>query len=180
MSLLFWDHQGYRSLRNVLRDDDWDTWHATSGEFWDLFLAGCYQYQGPEFYGSRALPLSGASTPVYWSPEKAEELLRDVEERLDGSWRFNGPLELVVVGARRAEDGGDLDWESLRSMKLGAGCLGTATASYTEAHIQLQADLLGGEFPAPGDFTDDMPPREVVVAMAKKIPVLGRLLGSLD
>jgi len=180
VSFLFWDEQGYRALLNVVRDEDWSTWHDSSGDFWDLFLAGCYQYEGPECYGGRARPLSAGSTPVYWSWEKAKELMLDVEERSEGAWRFDGPLELVVVGARRAEDGADIDWQSLRSMSIDPERLGTAAAFYTEAHIRLDAEALRGDFPAPGDFTDDMPARQVVIAMARSAPVVGRIFGLFD
>src|ERR1700677_4530173 len=45
VSILFWDEQGYRALYNGVDDAAWKRWSVTSGETWDLFLAGCYQYQ---------------------------------------------------------------------------------------------------------------------------------------
>lgn len=61
--VLFWNNHGYRILRNMYSARDWERWDISSGEFWDLFLAGCYRYAGPDHYGDIALPLADEEIP---------------------------------------------------------------------------------------------------------------------
>lgn len=175
VAMLFWNHQGYRALLNTLHRESWPRWNKTSGPYWDLFWAGCYRYQPSDFYGDNAMPLIDDEPPVYWSEQKSGELISDIESR-QNRWRFAGPIELVVVGARRTGGEFEFEWESLRSLRLPADRLGTAIADYTESHIASDPDVLG-ELPTPGSFTDDLPPSAVLTAMAKLGPNLLRWLG---
>ena len=181
VSILFWDEQGYRSLFNGIDDAAWERWNVTSGQTWDLFLAGCYQYQSETYYGDKALSITKGDPPVLWSERQSMALARAVESHATGSlgewdrWTFKGPVELVVVGARR--DGGDveIDWLSLRSMPIAVERLATAIAAYTTAHGKLDAETLKDIFPAPGDFSDDWPPLEVARVMLRIIIKLARM-----
>lgn len=165
--ILFWDNRGYRYLENTFEVNDWERWSISSGDFWDLFLAGCYMYQPSDFYGSKAQAL--ASSPradytkyFYWNQEKSDQLAMDVARRANTAgtlkpWSFEGPIELVAVGARRSGKGGiDIDWAGLRGIPIRANDLPAAVGSYTEAHITLDADDVPPEFPKPGDFEDDV------------------------
>lgn len=180
VSILFMDDQGYRALRNALVETTWPRWDETSGEFWDLFWAGCYRWRRATAYGDRALRLTDDNSPVYWSPAKSAHLISEVQanDPRDKPWKFHGPLEFVVFGARRAGNEIDIDWRSMRSTTLRAEELGTVTANYTESHIRPAPDALG-PYPAPGDFSDDLPPRKVLAAMARKGPQLLKSLGAI-
>ncbi|MEH0557426.1 hypothetical protein [Streptomyces sp. B21-101] len=164
--VLFWDHQGYRHLTNKIDWHTWERWHYSSGEFWDLFLAGCYAFGPRDCYGDRGLPLtpdlgSRDNPPFYWSQWQSHSLAREMAHRAGQAgappWKFSGPLELVAVGARRAEHDVDIDWASLRFAKISENLLSAAVSDYTEAHVSLDADLVPDEFPSPGDFHDDLP-----------------------
>jgi hypothetical protein len=84
--VLFWDDLGFRMLRNSYDAGDWLAWHESSGQFWDLFLAGCYAFADQQFYGySGATQVladgdedseDGYGYPtVYWSRTKTFELV---------------------------------------------------------------------------------------------------------
>lgn len=138
----------------------------SSGQFWDLFLAGCYSYGPRNCYGDRALPLTPEGefeSAFYWSELKSDSLAREMaaEAIRAGAppWRFSAPLELVAVGARRDGQDVDIDWTGLRSAKISANALSAAVSDYTEAHISLDSDLVPEHLPSPGDFKDDLPAR---------------------
>ncbi|WP_042149399.1 hypothetical protein [Streptomyces lydicamycinicus] len=71
-------------------------------------------------------------------------------------WNFSGPLELVVVGARRAGQDVDIDWAGLRFATISANWLSAAVSDYTEAHVHWDQDLVLDQLPSPGDFQDDL------------------------
>ncbi|WP_328863557.1 hypothetical protein [Streptomyces virginiae] len=172
---LFWDHHGYRHLTNQIAGETWSRWHHSSGEFWDLFLAGCYAYGSDGYYGDRGLPLTpeqeyrsdwrtsgGHDYPqMLWSQRQSNKLARELraEARRAGAPARDpaGPLELVAVGARRNGDEVDFDWASLRSAAISTSALGAAVSDYTEAHISGDADLVPDDFPVPGSFEDRLP-----------------------
>ncbi|MCX5345882.1 hypothetical protein [Streptomyces atratus] len=162
--VLFWDYHGYRYLTNQIDRQTWERWHWSSGQFWDLFLAGCYSYGPRDCYGDRGLPLTPEGpneTPFYWSQFASEDLAREMAQESHHSgippWRFSGPLELVAVGARRNGREVDIDWPGLRSAKVPANALSAAVSDYTEAHVTLDADLVPDSLPSPGDFQDTLP-----------------------
>jgi hypothetical protein len=180
VSILFWDEQGNRALYNGVDDAAWERWSVTSGEIWDLFLAGCYQYMCKTYYGDEALQITKGTQapPVLWSESKSMALARTVESHTAGSlgeWTFKGPVELVVVGARRNGEDIEIDWPSLRSMPIAVERIATAIAAYTTAHGKLNAETLKDIFPAPGDFHDDWPPLEVARVMLRVIIKLTRM-----
>lgn len=165
--ILFWDYLGYRQLDSAFEVADWERWSRSSGEFWDLFLAGCYMNRPSDFYGSKAEVLASKPQPdytqyFYWNQAASELLAAEVarlaeEEGTLKPWSFGGPIELVAVGARRSENGGAyIDWPSLRGIPIRANDLPIAVGSYTEAHVTLDADDVPPEFPRPGDFEDDV------------------------
>lgn len=185
VAILFWDEQGYRALYNGVDDAAWKRWSVTSGQTWDLFLAGCYQYESETFYGDRALPITRArpgAPPVLWSEQQSMALARDIESHAASPpgewdrWKFKGPVELVVVGARRDGEDIEIDWLGLRSMPIAVERLATAIASYTTTHSKLDAETLNDVFPAPGDFHDDWPSFEVVRVMLHILFRLSRMV----
>ncbi|MFJ4585091.1 hypothetical protein [Streptomyces echinatus] len=176
--VLFWDYHGYRHLTNQIDRDTWERWHWSSGQFWDLFLAGCYSYGPRDCYGDTGLPLTPEGpheVPFYWSHFASEDLAREItaEARRAGGqpWQFSGPLDLVAVGARRAGREVDIDWPSLRSVKIPTAALGAAVSDYTEAHVSLDAELVPDSLPSPGDFQDTLP-GELKRDLAKHIGLL--------
>jgi len=58
--LLFWNDLGYRMLHHQFDAQTWQNWALSSGQFWDLFLAGCHQYGPADVYGNQpaTLPLT--------------------------------------------------------------------------------------------------------------------------
>lgn len=138
--VLFWDELGFRLLRNHVSADTWDGWHESSGQFWDLFLAGCYRYESAWAYGERALELAKADQPFYWSRRMTEGLAQIMSESASNAgaikpWSFTGPLELVTVGARRKDADLEIEWESLRAINVDAIQLTEAVSYYTESHV---------------------------------------------
>src|SRR5262249_41550020 len=96
--ILFWNDHGYRILRNMYSAKDWERWDMSSGEFWDLFLAGCYMYGQPDHYGDRALVLAEGKISFYWSKLQSDLLAETfrrntIETTARQPWSFNGPLE---------------------------------------------------------------------------------------
>jgi hypothetical protein len=176
MCVLFWDDLGYRILDNTVDAETWSRWSRSSGEFWDLFLAGCYDGASPDLYGTRAQILADGPRPFLWNSEKSAALARhfsDAAMRAGAipQWEFSGPIELVVVAVRKGEEP---DWASLRAVRIDAVRLGEAVAAYTEAHVSLDPDVLPDFLVAPGDFADDLP-REVLRELLRQIGFIGRL-----
>jgi hypothetical protein len=72
-------------------------------------------YLSETHYGDKALPITKGTErpPVLWSESQSMALARVIESHAIGSlgewdrWTFRGPVELVVVGARR--DGKDVE-----------------------------------------------------------------------
>ena len=183
--LLFWNQLGLRLIRNTAQEADWKNWHASSGDFWDLFLAGACPIGRPSegAFGDEVILWDWDSGRLGWSWIATQRLIDQVQAKAVGThghWQFVGPLELAVVAARRPGKLVDIEWESLRAAPVGAERLGAAVAYYTEAHIRLDPEILQGEFPVPGDFTDDMPPEAVALAMLKHLPVLAKLFRQLS
>jgi hypothetical protein len=177
--ILFWNDHGYRILRNTYSAKDWERWDMSSGEFWDLFLAGCYIYGRPDHYGNTALALAEGRTPFYWSKQKSDLLAEtfsrnSVGTTADRPWSFTGPLELVVVGARRYGEEVEFEWPGLRAIQLSDKPLGQVVADYTEAHVQNDAGLLSPGLPAPGDFQDDVTFRQIFFGVAHLMPFVGK------
>ncbi|MFF4264609.1 hypothetical protein ACFY7Y_03975 [Streptomyces virginiae] len=175
--VLLWDYQGYRQLNNQIDTASWLRWTNSSGQFWDLFLAGCtygdHRDDRDRILPSRDKPLplglevqAQAAQPSGWtycwtqaaSDRIADEMARKAHEVGAPRWEFTGPLELVAVGARRDASQVVIDWASLRSVKLSAGALAKAVSDYTEAHVSLDGDLVPGPFPTPGSFHDNLLP----------------------
>ncbi|MEU0896768.1 hypothetical protein [Streptomyces massasporeus] len=184
---LFWDFRGYRHLTNQIDRETWERWHLSSGQFWDLFLAGCYSYGPPNCYGDRALPLTSegqfGAPPILWSERQTKVLARELsaEARQAGApaWSPSAPLELVTVGARR--DGQDVafDWASLRSAAISANALGAAVSDYTESHIGMDPEIIPDDLPVPGDFEDNLP-REIWRDLLKHVGLLRFLFHRLS
>lgn len=182
--LLFWDELGYRLLDHKFDVRTWERWSFSSGEFWDLFLAGCYRYGTAHHYGGRAEtlatdPETGGRMPFRWSRQKSAELAHEVAKHARYAqtmrpWDFTGPIELVAVGVRRRRQDIDLDWASLRSAKVSADQLSDAIAYYTEVHISGDAALLPESLPAPGDFEDDLP-KELLRDLSRHVGLIGKL-----
>lgn len=177
--VLFWNDHGYRMLENTYSATDWEKWDISSGDFWDLFLAGCYRYQGPDYYGDRALPLAGGKIPFYWSKRQADLLAKSFHDNsidvLTGQpWSFSGPLELVAVGARRYGDEIRFEWSGMRAIQLSDQPLGMIVANYTEAHIADDAEILPPWLPVPGDFKDDPTLREIFNSIVSVLPFIGK------
>jgi hypothetical protein len=178
--ILFWDFLGYRFLTNEFDRKKWESWSHSSGEFWDLFLAGCYMYAPEDYYGEIARPLtSGPKPPFYWNPSQSDRLAHEVAAAANHggapAWNFSGPLELVTVGARRDGDDVAIDWASLRFARLSTIGLSDAVSYYTEAHIVLDADIMPKNLPSPGDFEDNLP-GELKRALIKHVGLLKVLL----
>lgn len=177
--VLFWDYHGYRYLTNQIDWPTWERWHLSSGQFWDLFLAGCYSFGPSNYYGDRGLPLVSADStdrpPFYWSQRQSDSLAREMgaEARRSGAppWTVSGPLELVAIGARRAGREVDIDWPSLRSAKISANALGAAVTDYTEAHINMDPEIVSDDLPVPGDFQDRLP-GEIWHELVKRVGLL--------
>ncbi|WP_327740595.1 hypothetical protein OG749_47050 (plasmid) [Streptomyces nojiriensis] len=180
--VLFWDNHGYRHLTNQIDWETWQRWHRSSGEFWDLFLAGCYCWGPQDYYGDEGLALTPEEDrdhpPVRWSQRQSDSLARDIasEAHRAGAppWRFSGPLELVAVGARHAGHDVDIDWASLRFAKMPPNELSMAVSDYTEAHISLDSGLAPSPWPSPGDFRDDLP-RELKRDLLERVGLLNLL-----
>jgi hypothetical protein len=180
VSVLFWDNHGYRILRNRYSANDWERWDLSSGEFWDLFLAGCYRWQKSDYYGEKALLLADARNPFYWNERQAlllaESFRRNsVPTTAREPWSFTGPLELVVVGARRCGEEVEFDWPGLRAIRLSDQPLGQIVADYTEVHVQNDPKFLSAGLPAPGDFQDDVALREIFASVMRLIPYIGKV-----
>jgi len=179
--VLFFNYHGYRILYNMYSAKDWGNWSTSSGELWDLFLAGCYQYgRGPEHYGARALPLTEGRTPFYWSSQQTELLTQtfrrnSVHTTSHQSWSFAGPLELVVVGARKCGQEIDFDWPGMRALQLSDQPLGQIVADYTEVHFQNDPELLSPGLPAPGDFHNDVTLRDSFEAVVRLLPFIRKV-----
>ena len=114
---------------------------------------GCYMYGRPDHYGNTALALAEGRTPFYWSKQKSDLLAEtfsrnSVGTTADRPWSFTGPLELVVVGARRYGEEVEFEWPGLRAIQLSDKPLGQVVADYTEAHVQNDAGLLSPGLPA--------------------------------
>lgn len=117
--------------------------------------------------------------PFYWSElqslELAESFYRSsIDTTAHGPWSFVGPLELVVVGARRYGEDVQFDWPGLRAIQLSDQPLGQVVADYTQVHIQNDPGLLSPGLPSPGDFEDDVALREIFAGVARLIPFIGR------
>jgi hypothetical protein len=177
--VLFWNDHGYRMLENTYSARDWEKWDMSSGDFWDLFLAGCYGYGKHDYYGDMALPLAGGSTPFYWNREQAQLLAKtfhdnSVDVRAGGRWSFSGPLELVAVGARRYGDEIKFEWPGMRAIQLSDEPIGPIVANYTEAHVMNDAEVLPSWLPVPGDFKEDVTFREIFYSVAHLLPFVGK------
>jgi len=128
------------------------------------------------------LELAKADQPFYWSRRMSEELSQIMSESAIHAgavvkpWSFTGPLELVTVGARRKGADFEIEWESLRAINVDARQLSEAVSYYTESHVKLDAEILPEHLPAPGDFRDDYPPRELLLDVARKVSLAGRLI----
>ena len=113
---LIWDSAGFRHLANAFGADDWERWDASSGEFWDLYLAGCSG--DPHRDGDTAKPpndwrplSAGEARSFFWSGHAARSLAEEIATKHaiacrhsdDNSmpWTFTGPIELVAVLSRR-------------------------------------------------------------------------------
>jgi hypothetical protein len=194
--ILFWNQTGYRLLRNTINTDTWNQWDKSSGQAWDLHLAGCSEERGR--YGDERVLIENPGVPVYWSYRQSRLLAHEIvanarrhSEELKHSpelREFTGPIELVTIGARRRrihnpesfrDRQGDIeiDWASLRTMPISeqvASRLGEAITYYTEAHVMLDASILPENLPAPGDFHDDLP-RELLRDAAKRGSFVGKI-----
>ncbi|MGH3908841.1 MAG: hypothetical protein ACRDTE_32365 [Pseudonocardiaceae bacterium] len=182
--ILFWNELGHRMLSHQFDVRAWERWSHSSGEFWDLFLAGCYRYGPAHLYGDRAEALAmDAETcgrvPFRWSRRKSDQLADQVATRARQAgtirpWDFSGPIELVAVGARRRQQQIDIDWASLRSATMSAHQISDAVAYYTEAHVLGDPELLPESLPSPGDFEDDLP-RELLRDLGRHVGLIGKL-----
>lgn len=184
--ILFWDELGARMLSHQFDVRTWEAWSHSSGEFWDLFLGGCYRYGPPTFYGDYAETLAMDASdraPFQWSKLKSEELATQVARRARSArsvrpWDFSGPIDLVAVGARRRQQEVDLDWASLRGATLSAHQMGDVVAYYTEAHISGDAELVPRSLPSPGDFEDDLP-QQLLRDLVRRVPLIRKLLRTV-
>jgi len=177
---LIWDSAGFRHLANAFGADDWERWDASSGEFWDLYLAGCSG--DPHRDGDTAKPpndwrplSAGEARSFFWSGHAARSLAEEIATKHaiacrhsdDNSmpWTFTGPIELVAVGVRRSRQsdidtaGGvfetrriEFDWGSLRSALVEPQILPDAVTHYTQSHVDLDSAALAGGLPTPGAF----------------------------
>ncbi|MFD7729113.1 hypothetical protein ACFV6F_01825 [Kitasatospora phosalacinea] len=181
--ILLWDHQGYRRLGNEIDAATWLRWDTSSGQFWDLFLAGC-TYGDQRHRENPDLPLGvdgrdevgpRSHWTYSWSASAAARIAAALAQKAAQAgaphWKFTGPLELVTVGARRVEGEVVIDWAGLRSAQVTANVLPTAVSDYTEAHVTLDGDVVPDEFPTPGSFEDDLLP-ELKRDLARKVSLL--------
>jgi hypothetical protein len=107
-------------------------WDELTGESWDLFFAGYYQYGS---HGDRSpvqvAPDPGREGAWQFSPRMFHQLLQDVEfsarRAQQRSWRFSGSADLASFMVY----GGDPDWASLRSVEL----CGTTAPDNTDATL---------------------------------------------
>ena len=160
VAVLFWNLEGYRQLRTVINAAKWHSWSSMSGHLWDIFFAGCEQYV-PD---SNALKLTDDDPPVRWNEQRSIDLALEISQMSEAAanlhpgidkWTFSGPLEMVLVGARRDTDGEVvIDWKTTRAMKLDATDLDAAVSHYTTRHERLD-DPEATRFTAPGDCDDD-------------------------
>ena len=202
--ILFWNYEGYRHLENSFDVSDWEKWSRSSGEFWDLFLAGCFTRSSPRrlsrAHGSRhqyglgqAKSLARDESKYFcWNEAQAARLAQQVADLADKNartahlthifrpWTFTGPIDLVAVRAVRNRDRTIIiDWASLRGGLIRSRDLPEAIGSYTEAHIDdddtlKPEDILGG-FPIPGSF-EDMETPEIERLLLRHIPGLGKII----
>lgn len=182
--ILFWNELGYRMLSHHFDVQAWQRWSDSSGQFWDLFLAGCYQYGPADLYGDHAKTLATGrglleQVPFRWSRRKSDQLAKQVSTRAREAgvmqpWDFSGPLELVAVGARRHREQVEFDWASLRSATISAQELSDAVAYYTEAHVLGDPELIPASLPSPGDFEDGLP-RELLRDLGRHVGLIGTL-----
>lgn len=191
--VLLWDSVGYRHLANSFGVDAWLRWDASSGEFWDLFLAGCRAAPHTDTTATgdwRPLAVGDARS-FLWSERAAHGLARQIAARHrsargeahddSGPWEFTGPLELVAVGARRirtrraSDPAGvyaetvEIDWGSLRSAAIEPRELSDAVSHYTQAHVDLDAAVIADPLPVPGSFTDPLKDPATRSALARGI-----------
>lgn len=95
-------------------------WDELTGESWDLFFAGYYQYGSHgDAHPIPVDPHPDREGAWQFSPRAFREFLGEVEHamgraRLRHPWRFSGTADLVSFMAY----GGEPDWESLRSVDL--------------------------------------------------------------
>ncbi|GAA5094696.1 hypothetical protein [Nocardia iowensis] len=189
LCILFWNELGYRMLYNRFNSRAWTQWSKSSGDFWDLHLAGCHGYKDEPPNGRRSsrgetqsLPLATGWTKrraIYWNYDSAMRFADEVASvasraGVTPGWRFEGPIELVVIGARRPHSTGipfdsppaagctieyahELDWASMRTKQFTAAELPDAVSYYTEAHVLHDADVIPDNLPKPGDFVDSLP-----------------------
>lgn len=204
--VLLWDSAGYRQLANTFGMDEWRRWDATSGEFWDLFLAGCQEAPDSTVSGDddwRPLAVDDHRS-FLWSERATRRLAHQITAMHatacraadDGSvpWEFTGPLELVAVGARtiRNRSEGDrpgvsyvetveveIDWGSLRSALIQPRELADAVSHYTQAHVDLDGAQIPGGLPTPGSFTDPLKDPAVKSALTGGIMKAVRFVGKI-
>jgi hypothetical protein len=69
--ILFWNYEGYRHLRNSFDVSYWERWSRSSGEFWDLFLAGCHK--GEPNPSEHRFLLTGEESPQHRPPFTSAE-----------------------------------------------------------------------------------------------------------
>ena len=204
---LIWDSAGFRHLANTFGVDDWERWDASSGSFWDLFLAGCSG--DPHAESDTAIPAedwrplaAGDARSFFWSERAARSLAQQItaihsREAKDGSapWKFTGPIELVAVGARsirrrETDKSGrtietrtvEFDWGSLRSAIVEPHQLPDAVTHYTQSHVDLDVAALTGGLPTPGAF--DKPALDPAIksaisrAITSSVLFVGKLIWS--
>jgi len=129
----------------------------SSGEFWDLFLAGCQDAPDRDLAVSADWrPLAvGDTRSILWSERATRSLARQITALHKPAclgtddawlpWEFTGPLELVAVAARRVRtrhegdpirayvETVEIDWGSLRSAHLEPRDVPDAVTLYTQA-----------------------------------------------
>lgn len=204
--VLLWDSAGYRQLANSFGVDEWRRWDATTGEFWDLFLAGCQEAPNSTASGDdewRPLAVDD-NRSFLWSERATRRLAHQITAMHatacraadDGSapWEFTGPLELVAVGARtiRKRSEGDrpgvsyvetveveIEWGSLRSAHIQPRELADAVSHYTQAHVDLDGAEIAGGLPTPGSFTDPLKDPAVKAALTGGIMRAVQFVGKI-
>lgn len=204
--ILLWDSAGYRQLANSFGIDEWRRWDATSGEFWDLFLAGCQEApDSPVSDDDDWRPLAVDDNRSFlWSERATRSLARQITSKHatacraadDGSvpWEFTGPLELVAVGARTIRNRSqsdrpgvsyvesvevEIDWGSLRSAHVQPRELADAVSHYTQAHVDLDGTETAGGLPTPGSFSDPLKDPAVKSALTGGIKKAVLFIGKI-
>lgn len=95
-------------------------WDEMTGESWDLFFAGYYQFGGHgDAHPIQVDPRPHREGAWQFSPQEFRAFLGEVElsmarARPRPSWRFSGTADLVSFMVY----GGEPDWASLRSVEL--------------------------------------------------------------